>query len=93
MRKEPRQERARATVEAILEAAARILDRQGWKGFTTNAVAEVAGVSIGSLYQYFPNKAASLPSEQSQRSLALRAQVLGAGACSTDAGSISRYRS
>jgi AcrR family transcriptional regulator len=58
MRKEPRQERARATVEAILEAAARILDRQGWGGFTTNAVAEVAGVSIGSLYQYFPNKLA-----------------------------------
>jgi AcrR family transcriptional regulator len=58
MRKEPRQERARATVEAILEAAARILDRQGWARFTTNAVAEAAGVSIGSLYQYFPNKLA-----------------------------------
>jgi AcrR family transcriptional regulator len=58
MRKEPRQERARATVEAILESAARILDRQGWGRFTTNAVAEVAGVSIGSLYQYFPNKLA-----------------------------------
>jgi AcrR family transcriptional regulator len=58
MIREPRQERARATVEAILEAAARILDRQGWGRFTTNAVAEVAGVSIGSLYQYFPNKLA-----------------------------------
>lgn len=58
MRKEPRQERARATVEAILEAAARILGRQGWGRFTTNAVAEAAGVSIGSLYQYFPNKLA-----------------------------------
>jgi AcrR family transcriptional regulator len=58
MRKEPRQERARATVEAIVEAAARILDRQGWARFTTNAVAEMAGVSIGSLYQYFPNKLA-----------------------------------
>jgi len=45
-------------VEAIVEAAARILDRQGWGRFTTNAVAEVAGVSIGSLYQYFPNKLA-----------------------------------
>lgn len=45
-------------MEAILEAAARILDRQGWGRFTTNAVAEVAGVSIGSLYQYFPNKLA-----------------------------------
>jgi len=45
-------------VEAILEAAARILERAGYEGFTTNAVAERAGVSIGSLYQYFPNKAA-----------------------------------
>lgn len=45
-------------MEAILEAAARILDRQGWGRFTTNTVAEVAGVSIGSLYQYFPNKLA-----------------------------------
>lgn len=43
-------------MEAILEAAARILDRDGWARFTTNTVAEVAGVSIGSLYQYFPNK-------------------------------------
>jgi AcrR family transcriptional regulator len=58
MRKEPRQARSRATVEAILEAAARILDRQGWARFTTNAVADAAGVSIGSLYQYFPNKLA-----------------------------------
>jgi AcrR family transcriptional regulator len=58
MRKEPHQARARATVEAILEAGARILDRQGWGRFTTNAVADTAGVSIGSLYQYFPNKAA-----------------------------------
>jgi AcrR family transcriptional regulator len=58
MRKEPHQARARETVEAILEAGARILDRQGWGRFTTNAVADTAGVSIGSLYQYFPNKAA-----------------------------------
>jgi len=41
-----------------LEAAARILDRQGSARFTTNGVAEAAGVSIGSLYQYFPNKLA-----------------------------------
>jgi AcrR family transcriptional regulator len=43
-------------VKAILEAAARILEREGFEGYTTNAVAERAGVSIGSLYQYFPNK-------------------------------------
>jgi AcrR family transcriptional regulator len=58
MRKQPRQARSRATIEAILDAAARILAQRGWEGFTTNAAAEVAGVSIGSLYQYFPNKLA-----------------------------------
>lgn len=55
-RKAPRQSRSRATVEAILDASARILGERGWAGFTTNVAAEVAGVSIGSLYQYFPNK-------------------------------------
>jgi AcrR family transcriptional regulator len=56
MRKLPRQARSRATVEAILEAGARILNDDGWAGFATNGVAERAGVSIGSLYQYFPDK-------------------------------------
>ncbi|WP_245481372.1 TetR/AcrR family transcriptional regulator [Bradyrhizobium sp. LVM 105] len=56
MRKEPRQARSRATVEAMIEAGARILGDEGWAGFTTNKVAEAAGVSIGSLYQYFPDK-------------------------------------
>ena len=46
------------TTEAILDAAAHILGERGWAGITTNAVAETAGVSIGSLYQYFPNKLA-----------------------------------
>lgn len=57
-RKRPRQERAKATVETILEASARILVKRGFDGFTTNEVATAAGVSIGSLYQYFPNKEA-----------------------------------
>lgn len=56
MRKEPRQARSRATVETIIEAGARVLAEEGWAGFTTNRVADVAGVSIGSLYQYFPDK-------------------------------------
>jgi AcrR family transcriptional regulator len=56
MRKEPRQARSKATVDAIVQAGARVLGDQGWAGFTTNKVAEVAGVSIGSLYQYFPDK-------------------------------------
>jgi AcrR family transcriptional regulator len=59
-RKQPRQARARHTVEAIIEASARILEEQGHGGFTTNAVAELAGVSIGTLYQYFPDKNALL---------------------------------
>jgi AcrR family transcriptional regulator len=57
-RKLPQQPRAYATVEAILEAAARILEHDSAAEFTTNHVAELAGVGIGSLYQYFPNKAA-----------------------------------
>lgn len=56
MRKLPRQARSRATLETILEAGARILSAHGWAGFTTNRVAELAGVSIGSLYQYLPDK-------------------------------------
>ncbi len=55
-RKQPSQARAQNTVEAIVEATARILEDDGHRGFTTNAVAERAGVSIGTLYQYFPNK-------------------------------------
>lgn len=55
-RKRPRQARSLATFEAILEAAVRILESLGFAGFNTNAVAERAGVSIGSLYQYFPSK-------------------------------------
>lgn len=55
-RKQPRQARSRHAVAAILEAAARILARDGYAGLTTNKTAELAGVGIGSLYQYFPNK-------------------------------------
>lgn len=57
-RKAPKQDRSAFMVEAILEAATRVLARQSLEGFNTNRVADVAGVSIGSLYQYFPNKAA-----------------------------------
>lgn len=57
-RREPRQQRSRQTVDAVLEAVRRVLKRQGADAITTNRVAEAAGVSIGSLYQYFPNKQA-----------------------------------
>lgn len=56
MRKAPRQTRARQTVDFILDAAAYILAERGLDGFTTNHIAERAGVNISSLYQYFPNK-------------------------------------
>ena len=55
-RKKPRQNRAQVTVDAILDATAHILVRDGYEGLSTNRVAERAGVSIGSLYQYFPGK-------------------------------------
>ena len=55
-RKAPRQARSQATVDAILSATARVLSRDGYDHLSTNRVAELAGVSIGSLYQYFPNK-------------------------------------
>jgi AcrR family transcriptional regulator len=57
-RKVPRQERARATVDFILRAAESIIAKNGYEAATTNHIAEVAGVSIGSLYQYFPSKEA-----------------------------------
>jgi AcrR family transcriptional regulator len=57
-RKAPRQERSRATVEALLEAAADILGREGYAKLTTNRIADRAGVNIASLYQYFPGKEA-----------------------------------
>lgn len=56
IRKTPRQRRSAETVEAILTAAAHILENEGFDAATTNRVAVKAGVSIGSLYQYFPNK-------------------------------------
>jgi AcrR family transcriptional regulator len=55
-RKLPQQDRSRITVEAILEATARILTEEGYEKANTNRIAERAGISIGSLYQYFPNK-------------------------------------
>lgn len=55
-RKQPRQGRARETVDAIVTATERVVARAGPQKATTNEIARVAGVSIGSLYQYFPNK-------------------------------------
>jgi AcrR family transcriptional regulator len=59
-RKKPRQARSAQLVDDLVEAALRVLRREGGRGFTTVRVAEEAGVSVGSLYQYFPNKEALL---------------------------------
>jgi len=55
-RKEPVQQRSRSTIEAVLTAAAQVFEAHGYAAGTTNRIAERAGVSIGTLYQYFPNK-------------------------------------
>lgn len=55
-RKAPVQSRSRATVDAILDGCVRILDQEGLVGATTSRIAEVSGVSVGSLYQYFENR-------------------------------------
>jgi len=57
-RKHASQERSRATVDALIGATARILVREGFDKASTNRIAETAGVSVGSLYQYFPSKEA-----------------------------------
>jgi len=82
-RKRPRQERSKATVDAILEATAQVLVEHGYDKTSTNRVAKRAGVSIGSLYQYFPNKEAmvgELVDRYSGRVLALILGELGAHA-------------
>ncbi|MFZ5671037.1 MAG: TetR/AcrR family transcriptional regulator [Pseudomonadota bacterium] len=73
-RRSPRQARARATVDAVLEAATRILE--AGQPFTTNHVAERAGVSVGTLYQYFPNKAAILEALGARERAAMQAASL-----------------
>lgn len=58
LRREPRQARSRARVEAILDAADRILSQEGYEALTTRRIAEEAGVPVGSIYQFYPDKGA-----------------------------------
>ena len=58
LRRAPTQERAQRTIEAIFEATAQIVENEGEGALTTNKVAQKAGFSIGTLYQYFPSKEA-----------------------------------
>jgi AcrR family transcriptional regulator len=76
-RKRPAQRRSAETVDRILDAAARLFDERGYRGTTTNHVAEAAGISVGSLYQYFPNKD-SLLVALAERHLAETAEAFGA---------------
>jgi AcrR family transcriptional regulator len=59
-RRMPQQDRSRDTVETIFEAAARIIEHQGQAALNTNHIAARAGISVGTLYQYFPSKEAIL---------------------------------
>jgi AcrR family transcriptional regulator len=87
-RKQPRQARAQHTVNAIIEASARILEEQGHGGFTTNAVAELAGASIGTLYQYFPDKDALLGALIARETSRLVEEVEAASMVATGRGAL-----
>jgi AcrR family transcriptional regulator len=74
-RKTPQQSRATATRDAILQSAAIVLRQSGLSGLNTNRVAEVAGISVGSLYQYYPNKASLLSALSIEQHAQLYAKV------------------
>jgi AcrR family transcriptional regulator len=77
-RKRPAQQRSRETVRVLLEAAARVFEERGTAAATTDAIAERAGVSVGSLYQYFPNKESLLATLAACHVLEVRAAILPA---------------
>jgi AcrR family transcriptional regulator len=74
-RKKPRQERSVATVDAILDATARVLCTTGYDRASTNRIALAAGVSVGSLYQYFPSKEALVAALAARHMAAMTALV------------------
>jgi len=74
-RRIPRQARSRALVEVILEATARVLAERGYAGTNTNLVAERAGVSVGSVYQYFPNKDSLITALHEQHAAQMQAAI------------------
>jgi AcrR family transcriptional regulator len=76
-RKLPTQARSRATVDAIVSAAARVLVKEGYESCSTNRVAREAGVSIGSLYQYFPSKESLVVAVMERHAAAVREAVEG----------------
>ena len=86
-RKGPKQQRSKVTVAAILEATVRVLEQEGSDATTTSRIAEVAGVSVGTLYQYFANRDAILDALQDRefdRATEMMNRVLARGAYATD---------
>ncbi|MET0794347.1 MAG: TetR/AcrR family transcriptional regulator [Polyangiaceae bacterium] len=86
-RKGPQQQRSKATVGAILDATVRVLEQEGSDAATTSRIAEVAGVSVGTLYQYFANRDAILDALQDrefERASEMMSRILARGAYATD---------
>ena len=75
-RKTPRQQRAQNSMDVVLEAAAQLLETGGEAGFNTNALAERAGVSIGTVYRYFPDKQSILRALAARETAAHRSAVM-----------------
>jgi AcrR family transcriptional regulator len=87
VRKGPQQQRAKATVSAILDGMVRVLEQEGSDAASTSRVAEVAGVSVGTLYQYFANRDALLDALQDrefERATEMMQRVLASGAYASD---------
>ena len=81
-RKKPQQARAQQTVHAILEATVQVLEREGPEAATTTRIAEVAGVSVGTLYQYFSHRDAifdALQEREFSKALAMTQEILSEG--------------
>ena len=86
-RKGPKQQRSKVTVSAILDATVRVLEQEGSDAATTSRIAEVAGVSVGTLYQYFANRDAILDALQDRefdRASEMMSRILARGAYGTD---------
>ncbi|HEX3850596.1 MAG TPA: TetR/AcrR family transcriptional regulator [Polyangiaceae bacterium] len=86
-KKAPQQQRAKATVSAILDATVRVLEKEGADNASTSRIAEVAGVSVGTLYQYFANRDAILDALQDrefERATEMIGRVLARGAYASD---------
>ena len=90
LRKQPSQTRSKAMVDTILDATARVLVERGYAKTNTNVVAELAGISVGSLYRYYPNKNALINALQERHVGKMLAIFLDVTAKMTPEGSLAR---